>query len=128
MVLKIKAPTIWSEIDDSFSQDAQGNVKMVYNVDAVKASVRNILGTRQGSRVMLPTFAETFSSMLFDPIDSHLASFLSEQVKKSIETWDNRVSVITSEFSSFPDQNRISVTVYFSIRGYSDVFQISQQL
>ena len=120
-------PEVWSELDHQFVVDDQGNLKKVTNVEAVKSSIMNILGTRQGSRLFFPAFAEAFSSMLFEKIDNHLSSFLSNQMKTVIERWDDRVTLISSEFQSQPDLNTVSVTLYFAIRGYQDVFSLEHQ-
>lgn len=118
---------VWSELDHQFVTDGQGNLKKVINVEAVKSSVMNILGTRQGSRLFFPTFAEAFTSMLFEPMDNHLSSFLSNQMKQVIEQWDDRVTVLSSDFQSNPDANTVSVTLYIAIRGYQDVFSLEHQ-
>ena len=118
---------VWSELHHEFKTDPQGNLKKVINVEAVKSSIMNILGTRQGQRLFFPTFAEAFSSMLFETIDSHLSSFLSDQMKTVVERWDDRVTVISSEFLSQPDRNTVSVTLYFAIRGYQDIFTLEHQ-
>lgn len=118
---------VWSELHHEFKVDDQGNLKKVINVEAVKSSIMNILGTRQGQRLFFPTFAEAFSSMLFETMDSHLSSFLSEQMKTVIEKWDDRVTMISSEFQQSPDTNTISVALYFAIRGYQDVFTLTHE-
>lgn len=118
---------VWSELDHRFIVDGHGALKKVVNVEAVKSSIMNILGTRQGSRVFFPTFAEAFTSMLFEPIDNHLSSFLSNQMKTVIERWDDRVTVISSDFTSNPDLNTVSVTIYFAVRGYQDIFSLEHQ-
>ena len=125
MTVSIQLSKIWSEINHEFKKDSSGGVKIDTNIDAVKSSVANILGTRQGSRVMLPTFAETYTDFLFDPIDSHLATYLSDKVKEVIETWDDRVTVVDSQFISDPDNNKISITVSFIIRGYQNILEIT---
>lgn len=125
MSTSISAPIVWSEIDQRFDIDGSGNIRMAYNVDAVKSSIINILGTRQGSRVMRISFAETYMDFLFEPIDSHLASYLSDRVKETIEFWDDRVTVTSANFKSDPDNNKISLDVYYLIRGYSDIFRLS---
>ena len=118
---------VWSELDYRFITDGQGNLKKVINVDAVKSSIMNILGTRQGSRLFFPTFAEAFTSMLFEPIDNHLSSFLTNEMKNVVERWDDRVSFISSDFQSDPDHNTVSVTIYFAIKGYQDVFALEHE-
>lgn len=123
----ISAPVVWSEIDQKFDVDSTGNIRMAVNVDAVKSSIINILGTRQGSRVMLPSFAETYTDFLFEPIDSHLASYLSDRVKETIEIRDNRVTVVSANFKAYPDYNKITLDVYYLIRVYSNVFTLTHE-
>jgi len=119
---------IWSDIDDKFVQDGHGGLKKVENVWSVVVSVRNILGTYMGERVMLPTFASPLHSMVFEPIDSGLMFFIADQVKNVIEVWDDRVQVVTVDFYESADQNAIELSVSFRIRGYEEIFSYSQTL
>lgn len=122
--MSVSAPAVWSEIDHTFSKDASGDLKIARNVDAVKSSIANILGTRQCSRVMLPSFAETYTNFLFDPIDTHLATYLADRVKDVIEKWDDRVRVVSADFKSMADYNTVSMIVVFVIRGNPNVFSM----
>jgi len=126
--MTISVQEVWSELDHKFEKDGAGNLKKASNIDAVKSSIANIIGTRQGQRVMLPSFAEIFTNFLFDPIDLHLSSYLSDQVKETIEIWDDRVTVVNTDFKSDPDRNQVSITIQFVIKGYQDIFSITQEI
>jgi len=48
--MNTKTTEVWSEIDPEIVSDGLGQIKRVINVDAVKASIDNILRTRPGER------------------------------------------------------------------------------
>ncbi len=118
-----KIGSVWSEIDPRIVQDGQGRLKVVENAAAVMASIDNILRTAPGERVMLPQFGSNLRGLVFESITPTLMKFMSRQVKDAIEAWDDRVLVQEVELTTDPDQNQISVTVLFNIRGYGNIFE-----
>jgi uncharacterized protein len=122
------ADEIWSELWHGFAADAQGSLKKVVNVDAVMSSIDNILGTRRGERVMLPSFGSNLWNGIFEEIDAHLADFLSYEAKSSIETWDDRPVVQNVSFKADPDTNTVVLVISITIRGFDNVFQYTQKL
>jgi phage baseplate assembly protein W len=121
-LLSSSPPTIWSDLDHRIIQDGQGAVKKVTNIDAVVTSIHNILETLQGERVMLPTFASKLKSILFEPMNDELVTFISNEVKTVIERWDDRVSVTETKLYSEPDENFIDIEIWFRVKGYQEVF------
>jgi len=71
---------------------------------------------------MLPQFGGSLRGILFDPIARSMASVIAKEIKRCIETWDNRVSVANIEIFEKPDDNRIDIEVAFTIAGYSESF------
>ena len=122
------AEEIWSELNHEFKIDAKGGLKKDINIDSVISSICNILGTRPGERVMLPTFAARINDMLFEPINDDMINFISDEIKRVVEKWDPRVSVSGIDFYSDPDRSYIEVTVRFKVVGYSRVFEASTRL
>jgi len=128
MVTAVNQPIVWSEIDHRFQAGPNGELQVATNIDAIKSSIYNILGTRKGSRVMLPSFAETFGDMLFEPINGHLSSYLSTQLKDTIEAWDDRVTIVESDFEQSSDLNQVKITVKFVVNGYQEIFAITADI
>jgi len=118
-----KAGIIWSEIDHRFIKDAQGRLKIAENVAAVMSSIDNILRTRRGERVMLPSFGSDLAGVLFEPVNSSTIKFLSRALKNDIERWDDRVLISSVEIYPDPDSGYISITLLFSIKGISDLLK-----
>ena len=88
-------PTIytWSDVDAEFAKDTSGDIKKSTDVDAIINSLRNILGTDQGTRRMLQRFASNVKSLLFEPMDQTSARFLGQRVLESIRYWDDRINI-----------------------------------
>lgn len=115
-------PEVWSDLDHRILTDSHGAVKKVTNIDAVRTSIDNILRTYQGERVMLPSFASRLRDIVFEPITPLLARRVSDEVKRVIETWDDRVTVAAVDFSSDPDRNFVQITIRFVVKGYAETF------
>jgi len=128
MAIKISQTEIWSDINQAFTLNAQGGIKRSINIESVFTSIDNILGTEQGERVMLPAFAANFGTILFDPINNDLASFATQSIKNTIETWDERVNVTNVKYLSNPDNNSVSITVTFTIVGFQQAYTITKVL
>jgi phage baseplate assembly protein W len=121
--MSVQAPEIWSDLDHRFIQDGRGQLRKSINVDSVITSIDNILRTSPGERVMLPEFGCGLKSMMFEGMNKALMTFLSREIKSSIERWDDRAVVIEVQFSSNPDHNEISITISFGIIGMSQIFK-----
>lgn len=114
--------TIWSDIHDTVALDRHGNIKLVTNIDAVIVSMQNILGTIPGERVMRPNFGSVAHQLLFEGASQAIIDIASSRLKTDIESWEPRVSVISTGFEIFPNQNLIKIHITFTVKGYATVF------
>jgi phage baseplate assembly protein W len=122
------AETVWSELNHKVVLDGGGNVKKDVNVNAVISSVSNILGTRISERVMLPEFPGEINNIVFENINDDIIDTLSDEIKFTVERWDPRVSILSVNFFSNPDNNTIEAVLEINIVGYSKVFKINSNL
>lgn len=109
---------IWSDLNENFVTDAQGDIKKSLNIEAVLTSIDNILRTNKGERVMLPEFASDLHSLLFENLNDALAQMLSDSIKTAIETWDNRVKVLNIKMEPNADYNYVKIVIELNILGY----------
>jgi phage baseplate assembly protein W len=123
--MAIKSTEIWSDLHHDLIIDAQGKLKKVINIEAVKTSIHNILGTSKGERVMLRDFGSGLKGMLFENIDDTLVDRMADEIRSSITFWDNRIIVNSVNFQTNVDRNEVGVTLYFAIRGYDEVFSLN---
>jgi len=98
---------IYSEVDAFFRLGNDRQLKKSVNGDAVADSIRNIVKTKKGERVMNPDFGCGLHRLLFEPMDNETAALIGEEILDSIEREDDRVVI-----------ERILVTPNFETRHY----------
>ena len=84
---------IWSDLDEEMAKDTSGDVTKDTNIDAIMNSLKNILGTDQGTRRMLPKFASDLKTLLFEPMDYLTARLLGQRILESIKYWEDRINI-----------------------------------
>lgn len=122
------ATEVWSDLHDSLVTDNQGNILKAINIEAVKVSIKNILGTYKGERTFLPQFGSALGDIVFEPMNGTLLNRIATDLKENIEIWDNRVIVAGVDVKSDPDRSYIEIAVSFNVRGYTETFTTSSVL
>jgi phage baseplate assembly protein W len=115
------ANIFWSDFDDSFEKQADGDVQKDIDVQAIFNSLRNIILTIQGERRMLPTFASNLSQLLFEPIDDVTARQIAENLLSAIQIWEDRIEVTGFDIEAMHDQNQYRCRLKFNIVGSDEV-------
>jgi Bacteriophage baseplate protein W len=68
-------------------------VAMVADVDDIRQSIRLILETDPGERVMRPDFGAGLRQLLFEPINTHTLVMVQHRVEQALLTWEPRINV-----------------------------------
>lgn len=121
------APVVWSELDRTLASNAQGDITLATNVEAVRNSIENILATMMGERVMRMSFASRMRAALFEPNDEALQYAAAAEVREVIEAWDDRVAVAGVSFETDPEHGWAKIGVRYRVVGYQDVFQLERK-
>jgi len=70
-----------------------GNAMAMYEED-IKQSIRIILGTDQGERVMRPDFGAGLRSFIFGPISATSLQRIKTRVQDALTKWEPRIDVL----------------------------------
>ena len=73
--------------------DARGQIVLVTGNEDIEQSIRIILSTRPGERVMRPTFGCRAHELLFEPRSAATASLLQDYVHEALRIWEPRIEV-----------------------------------
>lgn len=111
---------VYSDLDIELSKQTDGDLKRDTELDAVINSLTNIVATLQGSRRMLPQFAQDLWALLFEPIDDTTSRLIGERVLDAIRYWDNRVNVTNLRIQPRYEDNRYDITVSFDIKAIKE--------
>lgn len=110
----------WSDLDENYSKQSDGDMQKDVDVEAILNSLRNIILTFQGERRMLPTFATNIWGLLFEPIDEVTARIIAENLLKAIKIWENRIEVTAFDIEPLTDSNTYRCKINFTILGRDD--------
>lgn len=110
----------WKDIDIFFRKQNDGDILTMYDTEAIKNSLYNILTTMQGSRRMLPQFALPLYNNVFEPIDEQSARRIANEMLKAITDWDDRIIVEKLRIEPITDQHIYNVSLNFRIKNYSE--------
>ena len=106
----------YSDLDLKFqAQPGKRDVSMSYNEQSVIRSIKNLLLTKPFERPFNPLLGSQIDSLLFEPISPLTASLLEDEIRRTINNYEPRASIISIDVSVYPDQNAYNATMFFYI-------------
>lgn len=108
------------EIYSDFPKDMEQNpvtldVSRKVNEAAVKESLKNLILTDRGERLMNPELGCGIRKMLFDNLTPDKVIIIKEMIKETIENYEPRVALIDVDILSGFDDGRVIVTLVFNV-------------
>ena len=106
---------VYSDVKINF--DIHPNKKDVtrnFNEEAIKRSVKNIVLTGRGEKLMNPLFGCDMNSLLFEVMSPSTEEMLKEHIVTAITNFEPRAKLIGVTVSALYDMNAYGVTIVFS--------------
>ncbi len=105
--------------------NTRGEIALVSGAEDIEQSIRIILGTRPGERVMRPTFGCKAHDLLFEVRDATTASLLKKYVLDALNFWEPRIQVLQVEVLMDDDlDGSLQVEINYEIKATHDVRSI----
>ena len=103
-------------------KDYTGNkdISILTNEQALLESVKNIILTEPGTRVMNPTFGCGLTKYLFEPLDGILISSMKSVITDSIRAFEPRVENLQIFVAENQNDNSVDITMYFNMKTYTN--------
>jgi phage baseplate assembly protein W len=80
--------------DKSIAKNSKSDIKVDYDIKAIKNSIRNIFNTRKGDRLLEPDFGVSLEKYLFEPISTDAGYLIAADIKDGITAYEPRVVVM----------------------------------
>lgn len=93
--------------------------------EAVKESIKNLLLTDKGERLMQPLLGGNIRALLFENNTPAIIKLVQEQVRTTITEYETRAKLIDVIVNSFPDENKIEIIVYFYIISVEEPIELT---
>lgn len=98
-----------------------GRVILQSGIDKIESSIRMILSTAPGERVMRPEFGCAVWRQIFDPIDPNTLNEMVRNVRRAIGRWEPRVTLeevtATSEGGS---SELVNIHIEYTVNATND--------
>lgn len=99
----------------------QGGVALTNERSELEQSMRIILSTAPGQRVMRPSFGCRLHELVFAPNNSHTAAQAKRYVEEALGMWEPRIEVVQVEVK--PDaefRNRLVIYIHYKVNTTHD--------
>lgn len=90
------------------------------NEEAIKESLKNLILTERGERLFQPNLGSDIRSSLFENASPVTLKILEERVRDVINNFEPRVSLISVDVTSFYDDNKVKILIYFYVKNSED--------
>jgi len=91
------------------------DIKIAYDMNAIKNSLINLFNTIPGERLLLPDYGSDLRRYIFDPISDMQAVTIMREVYSSIKRWEPRITVTNIEVNGFKDTNDYDINIYIRV-------------
>lgn len=116
MATATKKQRTFSDLDLNFTaHPVTGDVARLYDENAIKRSVRNLLQTNNFERPFHSEIGSQIRALLFEPASPVLNTMLKRVITDTITTFEPRVVVNSVTVNSNADNNLLNVTLVFTI-------------
>ena len=92
------------------------DIEDVYEVEAIKNSIKNILSTRVGSVPGRPIFGSKLYLLVFEQLDSMTEDLAKRYTREALARFEDRINVIDVKTSKDEAFNRLIINVVFSYK------------
>jgi uncharacterized protein len=103
---------------------ANGEIAMAESVEDIRQSIRIILGTNHGERVMRPGFGADLQRLAFEPINTATLALAKHRVEEALVTWEPRIDSITVKVTAEPELGRLMIDVTYRVRSTNTFYNL----
>ena len=83
------------------------------DIELVKDSIKQILLTRKGERVMLRNFGSNLHKLIFEPNDELLAELVRVEVEETLREWEPRIEIV--EVDTYRQGHEVRIEIAFRV-------------
>lgn len=108
---------IYSDIDQDFMLNSEGDVDVLEDLDAIKQSIKNIILTPSGQRTRYqdPEYGCGVFTLLFEKMNSVTELLLQEEIESALGNFEPRVELIEVEVTGNPTNNSYEILIKYKV-------------
>ncbi len=105
--------------------DNDGKISMSKHEQDIKESIRIILGTAKGERVMRPDFGCGIHELVFEPINTSTINKVENDVRENLTLWEPRIELVKVEAQTDDSDNgKLEIGIDYIVRSTNNRFNL----
>ncbi len=104
--------------------DPTGGFQESAGVQKVEESIRIILGTQYGERVMRPTFGCNLKSLVFAPNNDATANLARFYVEDGLARWEPRIDLVSVNVTPDNINGILLIEIIYKLKATQDVYSM----
>ena len=103
-----------------------GDIKPAEDEESIRQSIRIILGTAKGERVMRPDFGCRIYDLVFEMTTASTAGKISQAVREALLRFEPRIDVIDIQVTPKSDDEgeKIFISIDYQVRATNNTFNL----
>ena len=107
---------IFSDLNLNFTRNpATKDVAKLYDIEAVKRSVRNWINTNEGERPFQPTLGSGIRALLFENMSPLIETLIKDRIAETINVYEPRALLTNILIQGDIDRNEYMCTISFKV-------------
>ncbi|TLS53972.1 GPW/gp25 family protein [Paenibacillus antri] len=103
--------------------EATGRIKMSEHEDDIQESIRVIIWTSRGERIMRPTFGSGIERFLFESTDDMTLRLIESELEEAVRVWEPRVhNVEVKVVRDAREAEKLLIHVQYEVRTTNNLF------
>ncbi len=103
--------------------EAGGEIAMAEYEDDIRQSIRIILETDQGERVMRPDFGAGLPALAFEPLNTTTLALARHRVEGALIAWEPRIDHISVQVET-QDFASLQITIQYRVRATNTFYNL----
>lgn len=91
------------------------DIKIAYDINAIKNSITNLFNTVPGERLLLPDYGCDLRQFVFEPVSQSTASRITRTIRHGIQAWEPRVRIVNLLIDGYEDQGYYVITLVLEV-------------
>jgi phage baseplate assembly protein W len=105
--------------------EKDGHIALVQYEEDIRQSIRIILGTDPGERVMRPDFGAGLSQFVFEPLDATTMNLVKTRVREALIAWEPRIDVLNVDVTAdHGEHNKLLIDMTYRVRATNSQFNL----
>lgn len=101
--------------DFLFQKSEITDIKIDYDIEAIKNSLYNIFTTTPGEKILNPEFGMDIRRYIFEPATIDTAKEIRRRIFQQIRSYEPRITLKSVDITVLEDVNEFDIVIYFDI-------------